>query len=608
MHKIIHPSFELDLSSYKIATVEDNYWFSAQVFTKYSFPFNFKLTEELIKTFGELLDDNAKFITTKFDVLYAFGNQLENAVFEIETQIGEAITATFRFGFDDFPNYDKKLSELPLQETTITDVYAHALTIINQTYPAVNYNYPQIESTKYDVTEETWLEFLGKINNYSGGAFYQNEFTPTTNTNRNIMQPLPYLLHILKQGFLDAGYTLKGDILTNEIVKQILIFTDIDYFDVVNNIESYLLLKLDYDSFDFENFGYYTRTFALEPDSTYKITGQVYARGEEPIITPIYEERAGSRLGYSNIKYKGDFLGGASTNYYIGEVTRDVNIEFTTDSDTTATQKLDFYSETNLGQAYADEFIFDLKIEKVIENNSDKIIVKDELNLKNVVPDITFGVFTNEWIKLLNLDIVVDKQDVYLNFLENQINYQDAVNLTDKEVLKPKKDFTRLDSILLKFTEGSDTLMTYQPVFVNRESLLYTETNVNDDTETIEIDIMPLTQKTKYIVSTAYFDDIGGDQKIYAVLYNGLQNSLNTTVDIEPILLPAIHQLFHKKWFLFRLFAINYQWAFKMFMEEVVKLKKKVFAYGRYHVIKTIDKTQISEDLFEVEIETETLP
>jgi hypothetical protein len=40
------------------------------------------------------------------------------------------------------------------------------------------------------------------------------------------MQPLPYLMHIIKTGVNDAGFTLAGDILTDADLQQALPFRD----------------------------------------------------------------------------------------------------------------------------------------------------------------------------------------------------------------------------------------------------------------------------------------------------------------------------------------------------------------------------------------------
>jgi hypothetical protein len=109
-------------------------------------------------------------------------------------------------------------------------------------------------------------------------------------------------------------------------------------------------------------------------------------------------------------------------------------------------------------------------------------------------------------------------------------------------------------------------------------------------------------------VETAFAFDHGGNAKIYAVLYDGLNDAgLNLTKDITPVLIPSVHQQHYKNWFTFRINAITYLWKFKMYAEMLSEIKKKIYAYGRYHIIKTINKTQISEDLFEVDVESDTL-
>ena len=119
---------------------------------------------------------------------------------------------------------------------------------------------------------------------------------------------------------------------------------------------------------------------------------------------------------------------------------------------------------------------------------------------------------------------------------------------------------------------------------------------------------MPLPQKSEFFIETAHLFEYEGNDKMYFMLYNGLQNNLNTTIDPEELLLPNVFEQYHKKWFDFRLQAIKYNWVFKMFAEQLSEINKKIFAYGRYHILRRLEKTQISEDLFEVEIETETLP
>lgn len=602
MHKIIHPLFEFDLTPYKISTVEDNYWFSDRFFTKYSFPFSFKLKDDLLVVFGALLDDNAKFIETEYEVQYVLGNQLENAVFQIESQIGETIEATFRYGFDELPNFDKKLSELPLHEETITDIYTHAPTIIPQKWPSVNYNYPQVYTDKYDKTTPTWEEFKGIINNYISGAFLVNTYDEINFANLNIIQPVPYLLHVLVQGFLDAGFTLKGDFLNSSLIKKILLFTDIDYFDLRGNIQDFKVLRSEYDSQPSADVVNYSKSLELSPGSTYKITGLLCS----------YSKFLGfgnpsHSFSFANISYKGNVLTGVGTTTSLKAI-KEIDVTFQTDSDTNVlTQILEFNAGGYSQFIQPDELIYDLKIERVLENSPSEVRMFNKVKLTEVVPDRTFGELVTECKKYFNLEVNPIGNDIYMNFLEDQINYNDAIDLTNFEVLKPKREFNKLKSKLLKFKNPGIKSSFYLPVYQDKNQIVFNELNVTDLTDKIELDILPLPQKSEFFVETAHLFEYEGNNKMYFMLYDGLQNTRNITVDPDELLLPNIHSNYHQNWFSFLLNAIGYTWLFKMFLEQVVKIKKKCFAYGRYMVIKSIDKTQVSEDLFEVEIEAETI-
>ena len=99
------------------------------------------------------------------------------------------------------------------------------------------------------------------------------------------------------------------------------------------------------------------------------------------------------------------------------------------------------------------------------------------------------------------------------------------------------------------------------------------------------------------------------DDKIYSVLYDGLTDGLNPAKDPSPILIPAVHEKYNKTWFENRIAATGYVWQFKL-TPEVARLlssKSKVYAYGRNHITRNLNKTQIKPDVWEIDIETETL-
>jgi hypothetical protein len=152
MRKLIHSDFELDLSNFKLSVVKENFWFSEEFFTAFSFPFEMELTDELDALLGFISRYNSVDPKVYIECKHYHNNEISDAILEIE-QLQDRISGSIRFGYDQLPNFDKKLSELPLDKFELpsgTDIYEHAETIITQTWPAVNYNFPQIHTDKID--------------------------------------------------------------------------------------------------------------------------------------------------------------------------------------------------------------------------------------------------------------------------------------------------------------------------------------------------------------------------------------------------------------------------------------------------------------------------
>ena len=99
------------------------------------------------------------------------------------------------------------------------------------------------------------------------------------------------------------------------------------------------------------------------------------------------------------------------------------------------------------------------------------------------------------------------------------------------------------------------------------------------------------------------------NSKPYFVIYDGLTAGLNLSKSPANILIPQVHEDYYRKWFNFLINTTEFNWSLRMFAEEfqMLKPKSKVCAYGRIHLVKTINDTEVSPDLFEIELETATL-
>lgn len=605
MRKLIHSKFELDLTPFRVSDTEENNWFSDSFFTKYSFPFNIDLTEDLDVAFGFISFYNSS-PETYFELLYVHNNKIETAVFEIESH-QEQLSCTVRFGFEQLPSFDKKLSELSLDKFDLpagTSIYAHAETIIPQTFPAVNYNFPQIHVDKYDPTDALWNGFEGILNNRVAGAFLTNTVDTVEDItyNRNVMQPLPYWIHILQRGMIDGGYTLSGKILDDPRLKKACLFGDVDYFGKPTFQEAIIISQMSEDGV---NIGgrkkYYSRTVLTVPGK-YNINGTIRAM------------KVANFNAYLTIKYRNIILYqyyASDTGLFRGSkfvlLDIDIDVELIVDSNVN-----DIVIESYQGYT-ENESIINLSITCIRLNDATGVAIptvsnENKIDLTRAVPAITFVDFIKVVKNWFNYDLnIVDKMAV-MNPVEDEINYQHVEDLQFTEVKRPLRKFSQGTSFLLKFSDIDNADFKFLPVFHSKEAVVNSNYVTNDKTTTIEINALPLPILTRNGSQTAFALE-NNDSKVFLVPYNGIYNGNNLAQPIDNYLLPAVHLQYWKKWFNFRINSHGFSWSFKAWNEQILnlKVKSKIFAYKKFQIIKTINKTEIKPSLYEIEIETEGL-
>jgi hypothetical protein len=194
-----------------------------------------------------------------------------------------------------------------------------------------------------------------------------------------------------------------------------------------------------------------------------------------------------------------------------------------------------------------------------------------------------------------------------MNRIESQMNYNNAFDLSMFEVRSPIRRFKKGYSFVLKF-QDVETDYEYLPAFQSATEVLYAGFKTDDKTKTIEVNALPLPNLLRDGITTAHAF-VTDESKPFAVFYSGLIGTLNTTESPQAMMIPQVHETNWRNWFTNRIDAQQFTWNFKSWFDDIsgLKAKGKCFAYGRYHIIKKIQRTELSPDLFEVEIETETL-
>lgn len=600
MHKIIHETFELDLSNTSISLNDDNSWFSDSFNTKYSFPFTMELSDEIKVIFEDLLNYRSKEIVVEYQVTYVFNDIKEAAILKA-TGVDDSIEFELKYGLDNFPNFNKKLNQLGLQIFNTSDIYAHAKTIISQTWPAVNYNFPQIQVDKFDNTNQMWTHFEKILNKYVDGDFVTNTVVDDIPHNKNIMQPMPYFLHIMKQGFADAGYELKGDVLEIPALKKKLLYIDTEYYKLLEqaNISTNVLgTDLVNSQGRLANFN---KSITLPQSGRYQIAGNVNIYGLWKTWT------------WATIKYRDKVLWTASKKekkHHSGYIySYDIDIIFDTVNDS-GPHELTFESTQYKDD---DSAICDLQTSSLyfFDNAgvaSPNVIQNNTVDLNKLVPDITFGNFVTTVKNWYNLYITTKGKEIWMNYISKELNYEEAIDFSEFQT-KPKRETNDGLSFLLQFAEPNDEKNKHKAYFFNTDGNSTSGYVTDDQTQEITIQAFPFLNEFYNGVWTAHAIE-SEPNKIYAVLYDGLDSSgVNTTSDPAPMLLPEVAENHYKDWFNFRLTSINFKWNFTCFIESLNKVssKSKIFSYGRYFILKSLNKTQIAKDEFEVEFDAYTL-
>ena len=601
MKKLIHSDWELDLTPFKISETEENSDFSDNLFSKIALPFEMDLTLDLDKAYGFISSYNTS-PQTLYNVKYQDGDTISDAVFEILEENNGKLQCNYEYGLDEFPSWDKKLSELSLHEFDLpegTSIYEHAQSILNQVYPAVDYNFPMIHAEFIDTTDETWENFEKFINKYVNGAFIENtiDVAEVIYYNRNYMQPLIFWMYILKKGVEDAGFTLHGDILTDQVLKKKMVFSPRDYF-VRKEIPSqtFNVLSTDYVSVDG-----LTATYVVDYNITkpgkYLIQGTIDSRGSA----------TGLFLRYSGIAIDGNLVWEDTTSF--PEEFYNIGPSFIVNVGDTGLLHIIAESYWNLEEY----LVISLELICLIEFDVDgdpipNISNFNKVNLKAAVPDINFSDFVTATRKWRNYSFEVRGKEVWMNQINKSINLLNPDSLEHTEVESPARKFQQGMSFLLKFIDVDTKTYTWQKVFHSIAGFVNENYKTDSKTNTIEINAIPLPFVEKSTVKTAVAFE-KDESKIYAVFYEGLQAGKNVTTDPTEMLLPQVHLDCWWKWFVFRMNAVNFKWTFLAHEVKTrwLNVRSKIYAYKNIHLVKSIVKTQVNQEIVEVEIETESI-
>ena len=601
------PTAKLDLSKQKFSIQENNAKVSDSQFTKIIFPFSLPVSEEILNSIGDIINHAATDVETVIDCKLEHEGRVHDAKLEILGNEGLYAEAQIDYGFDELPNWTKKLSELPLENFSVPDIHTYAPTLLNKKYPEVNFNFPRIYNKKYDPTSEVWDAFDGFLNDMKPDMteMRRNYIDGVGNIfNVNIIHPMPYILHVLKTGFRDAGFELKGHILTDADLLYRTIYSGTDYFTSKQQRRYDFNIKASQpDELLLENgpddYAIYERHITIEKTGTYKIAGLIKFWKAKKMFSNYQISLNGQKLWQKRTN--------SDRSDYMIDIP--IDIDFNVNQENSV---LTFFCKKQYHPDWDFQLADLLVTSAVLEDISNAELGEDtgfvtnrnEVNLKNAVPDMTFGDFVNKICNWFNYAMIPIEKTIYMNRLSLE-KYFEPKDFRKYEAKRPKRVPKKNVSYLLKFPELDRKV---DSVFYDAQGFKLNGEEIAD-TKVIDIDgySLPVYMPKPNSHSTAVVQT--DSTMLQLVYYDGLTDGTNNAKNPAGCHFPELFYKNWENWLKRRLECYEYTWKFTIPIEEMANysINDYIYCYDNIHLIKTLNKDKVSETTYEVEIITETI-
>lgn len=612
--KFYGQNYVLDLSKTPLTIQESNSMVSDTMFTKFIFPYEIELNEDVLIKIGDWGSYHSDLETIEKGHFF-IENRSHIGQSEI-LSLEETLSGQIDYGFEEIPNYKKKLSELPLENFVVDDIYVFAKDIAGKTYPQTNFTFPRIYSSKYSPDNKMWDAYDGYYNDLKadGSEMRRNYIDPTNQEiyNVNIIHPMPHFLYLLKVGFKDAGFDLKGDILTDEDFLDQYVFSNTQYFTTLAQIKlsgASLYNESELVYWTYSDTGYLLPVKKNEKIITVPKSGKFNILGSFT-FWPIKD----SNYNIAFVEVNGIKVWSKNSSLNDGKL---VDLNFNFEMQLTENSVIRFFIQYFNGFLIEKPLKYNITAKELIQNDaptqeSGVVTNLNEVDLRKAVPNMEFGAYVNIAKNWGNYDLIVDGRTIYMNKIK-PIAQSEIKDFSFAAVDKPKRNFQKNKSFLLKFIDLDDDYKLDSMYFDKDGSKI--NGTPKDDTNIIEIKGYPLPQgipkvnghKTAMVKKDS--DDI-----LQLVTYRGLKNGQNNADSRDSLLFPTLFENRWRKWLQQRIKSIEFLWTFlvnpAIFSKYTIKTAFQVF--DKSHIIKTWTKNYYpgedeSEDVYQIDIVTETI-
>lgn len=576
--RFIHDNFQLDVSNLELVWTEENTWFKDEFFLSSSFPF--ELDYGYIPYFERFRHKNLSLQSFYFEGKLEKNGKIEDAVLELESA-GDNLQLTIRYGVEALPNWNKNISEIPLAVVLPLggDMAFLANQMLGMTYPDVNYNFPAIHSKFYQ-DSPMYEHFQGTLNKRVGGFFVLNTETFEEVKNRNIVYPFPYHLYVLKSVIEEAGYVLKGDILTDPDLKDAILFSGKKIFDfeALPKPVEWNITEIDREYVDWP-VSFYSSSMELNYKGNFRLTGVIN----------------------SFALLMGIKLNGVVIYTYREGMPLDVDVTFDTPDN-------DNLLELELLQRFSGSgtvAALTLKTNHLYDIDGNQIPYLanfSNVQLADKLPDMTVGEFIKFHKNLKNYDFDLrNNNEIWMNLIKNEVTDSEVIDISEFESNSVIRKFEQAKSFSLQY-EGEYDDYKFTKVFIDKNGFVIDDFENKEDTTSININGIPLPIEEQNGITTAVqLTDDGG--KLMLVKYDGLNAGENwakpMNLDCQTLFLN-----YWQQWLNFMVHATKFTWSIKAHPNSLmnVRRKSKLFSFNNLFFVFSLNRS-LKKDVEEITIE-----
>lgn len=405
--------------------------------------------------------------------LYFKKTYFEKGILDIIASDGNEVTASMRLNISGLTCMTTKLREFDyggvriFSEVGMVDVQAYYNSLLDIT--DTDFQFPMIYNP--DFYGDNNAAFEGFMNSYNGGYLHN------ISGNRNCLVPMMYLHYIIRRAFAYDGYTVAGGFMDSAIMKKLIVYNNyaIDKLEYIGYANG---LRAGYDS---DTTGLTIGTYDFKPNND-ATNGNYDSLSAYNTTNGNYTIQAAGTL-IITVKLKAKISAGTNTSIRVNLLLSGIiiyqkvtnfpgpaNAGFTHvfqavggDVGSIITATFDFINDNNFNSPQTLTMLANSLFQvNDLATPTNYNIYNEEIDLKNHVPDITFGDMLNALRKTFFIGVKPDHRNkiIYLEF-DNDLFLQSYKSTAGKSVYSHKIDFNK-DSVIrsLNFEFGGDDELT----------------------------------------------------------------------------------------------------------------------------------------------------